>query len=479
MDKEMQKSSPNVAYITDSLARTFPTRRLWVTSLNPSVAEIVEKYPALKCGTFLQQEFTAATGCTIEDKLLEGLSNSSLRILEAARKKRHLAAFFDDLDGRAAGVDAGPENDVLTMAALYVLPCLVKERSLTFLHPDDPAELPPYPTVDYEGDFYQAASFIVSVDELRIEEATLLGAISTMMAMYWVFNMEFLPKSSKTLQLLSHMVPSTRTEWKQIAEKYEDLWQFPDCVGALDGKHVAPMPPHDSGAQFRNYKGFFSIVLMALVDADLNFVFVDVGRNGRMNDSGIWGACKLKEALEKEPTILPDAQVLPRSTQAAPYVIVGDEGFGLKPYLMRPHPAAELTTEKRLFNYRLSRARRTSENAFGVFANRWQIYRSPLRHDPERATDIVLATVALHNFLRSKRTTRQLYTPSESLDVEDILTGNVRSGSWRQGVSPAGAMRQFRRGGRNCSDYAKAVRNLYTNYFVNEGQVRWQWQMIT
>lgn len=49
--------------------------------------------------------------------------------------------------------------------------------------------------------------------------------------------------------------------------------------------------------------------------------------------------------------------------------------------------------------------------------------RSPLRHDPKRATDIVLATVALHNFLRSKRTTRQLYTPSDSLDVEDILTG--------------------------------------------------------
>lgn len=147
-------------------------------------------------------------------------------------------------------------------------------------------------------------------------------------------------------------VPSTRAEWKQIAQGYEDLWQFPHCVGALDGKHVALMPPHDSGAQFRNYKGFFSIVLMALVDAELNFVFVDVGRNGRMNDSGIWGACKLKEALGKEPSILPDAQVLPRSTQAGPYVIVGDEGFGLKPYLMRPHPAAELTTEKRLFNYR-------------------------------------------------------------------------------------------------------------------------------
>ncbi|CAN8019102.1 unnamed protein product [Ixodes persulcatus] len=136
MEKEMRKASPNVAYITDSLTRTFPTRRLWVTSQNPSVAEIVEKYPDFKCGTFLQQEFTAATGCTIEDKLVEGLSNCSLRILEAARKKRHLATFFDDLDGRAAGEDAGPENEVLTMAALYVLPSLVKERSLAFLHPD-------------------------------------------------------------------------------------------------------------------------------------------------------------------------------------------------------------------------------------------------------------------------------------------------------------------------------------------------------
>ncbi|KAG0422099.1 hypothetical protein HPB47_002060 [Ixodes persulcatus] len=273
-------------------------------------------------------------------------------------------------------------------------------------------------------------------------------------------------------------VPSSPAEWKAVAQGYQDLWQFPHCVGALDGKHVALVPPHETGAQFRNYKGFFSIVLMALVDADLNFIFVDVGRNGRMNDSGIWGACKLKETLERQPSILPDAELLPRSRESAPYVIVGDEGFGLKPYLMRPYPAAELTTDKRLFNYRLSRARRTSENAFGVLVNRWQIYRSPLRHEPKRATDIVLATVALHNFLRSKRITRQLYTPQDSLDVEDILTGNVRNGSWRQGVTPAGAMRQFRRGGSNSSDNAKAVRNLFLKYFVNEGQVSWQWRMI-
>ncbi|KAG0431922.1 hypothetical protein HPB47_021333 [Ixodes persulcatus] len=77
---------------------------------------------------------------------------------------------------------------------------------------------------------------------------------------------------------------------------------------------------------------------MTLVDAELNFIFVDVGRNGRMNDSGIWSDCRLKEALERQPPMLPQAELLPRSREVAPYVIVGDEGFGLKHYLMSHTP---------------------------------------------------------------------------------------------------------------------------------------------
>ncbi|KAG0418420.1 hypothetical protein HPB47_004885 [Ixodes persulcatus] len=89
---------------------------------------------------------------------------------------------------------------------------------------------------------------------------------------------------------------------------------------------------------------------MALVDAELNFIFVDVGRNDRMNASGIWGASRLKEALERQPSMLPREELLPRSREVAPYVIVEDEGFCLKPYLMRPYPVSDLTTDKRLFN---------------------------------------------------------------------------------------------------------------------------------
>lgn len=111
-------------------------------------------------------------------------------------------------------------------------------------------------------------------------------------------------------------------------------------------------PPPGTGARYRNYKGTFSIVLMALVDADLKFLYADVGRNGRMNDSGVWAACDLRQRIEDSTVKFPEPQSLPCSSKIAPFVIVGDEGFGLKTYLMRPYSARETGEEQRIFNYR-------------------------------------------------------------------------------------------------------------------------------
>ncbi|KAM7301455.1 protein ALP1-like [Ixodes scapularis] len=147
-------------------------------------------------------------------------------------------------------------------------------------------------------------------------------------------------------------VPSTPGEWEQVARGFEEIWQFPHCLGALDGKYVTTCPPQGTGAMYRNCKGTFNIVLMALVDSDLKFLYADVGRNGRMNDSGVWAATHLRARIDRGIAEFPKATQLLNSSKTAPFVIVGDEGFGMKPYLMRPFPASELEDAERIFNYR-------------------------------------------------------------------------------------------------------------------------------
>lgn len=84
-----------------------------------------------------------------------------------------------------------------------------------------------------------------------------------------------------------------------------------------------------------------------------------------------------------------------------------------------------------LHDYRLSRARRCSENAFGIMASRFQIFRSPMRYDPDDARDIVIAICCLHNMLRTDAVGRAMYTPPLYADTEDELIGNISPGDWR------------------------------------------------
>lgn len=75
--------------------------------------------------------------------------------------------------------------------------------------------------------------------------------------------------------------PSTPEEWRLVSDKFASRWNFHNTVGALDGKHIGIRCPSNAGSMFYNYKGFHSIIMMALVDADYKFLYVDIGANGR------------------------------------------------------------------------------------------------------------------------------------------------------------------------------------------------------
>ena len=166
-------------------------------------------------------------------------------------------------------------------------------------------------------------------------------------------------------------LPSTKNEWLSIANETNERWQFPNCFGAADGKHIQIVHPHHSGATFYNYKGFFSIVLMAIADYDYKFLYVNVGCQGRISDGGVFRNTDFYSALLKDELNLPDPAPLATSnpelaSHNIPFLFVADEAFPLTTFCMKPYAHNNLSEEKRIFNYRLSRFRRISENTFGI-----------------------------------------------------------------------------------------------------------------
>ncbi|KAH7981271.1 hypothetical protein HPB49_022859 [Dermacentor silvarum] len=87
-------------------------------------------------------------------------------------------------------------------------------------------------------------------------------------------------------------VPTT-SDWQKVAEGFYEKWNFPHCVGAVGVKHVQIQAPPNSGSLYLNYKGTYSIVLMAIADSNLKFILVDAGAYGRQSDGGTLGASRL------------------------------------------------------------------------------------------------------------------------------------------------------------------------------------------
>ncbi|CAB4010847.1 Hypothetical predicted protein, partial [Paramuricea clavata] len=267
--------------------------------------------------------------------------------------------------------------------------------------------------------------------------------------------------------------PNSENKWKQIANEMFSQWDFPNCIGALDGKHVAIECPANSGSNFFNYKKFYSIVLMAMCDARYCFTLVDIGNNGRDNDAQIFNNSAMGKALSNNELNVPSCSSIDGHT--LPYVVVSDEIFALKPWLLKPYGGKRLPQDNEIFNYRLSRCRRTIENSFGILAARWRIFRRPIKAKPETVDLIIKACLCLHNYLQL--TYNAHYIPAGFVDAEDS-TGNFIPGNWRNiTMGDIGAMEAFTVGRANnrSSFEANEVRETFKKYFISrEGSLSWQ-----
>lgn len=198
------------------------------------------------------------------------------------------------------------------------------------------------------------------------------------------------------------MQPPTQQTFKNIAGEFWEKWNMPNCIGSIDGKHVRIKSPQHSGSLFFNYKNYFSIVLLAIVDANCKFIAIDVGSYGKEGDSSIFKKSAMGRKIIQNNFNLPEPKNLPGTNDPLPHFLVGDEAFGLSTYMMKPYSRriATFDHQMEIFNYRLCRARRVAENAFGLLCQIFRVFYSPIGISPETCDDLIITACCLHNILR-------------------------------------------------------------------------------
>jgi hypothetical protein len=202
---------------------------------------------------------------------------------------------------------------------------------------------------------------------------------------------------------------------------------------------------------------------MALVDAHYRFIFIDFGAQGRCSDAGIFSECELNQAMLTNAINVPVPSKLPGTQEVFPYVVVADDAFPLREGIMKPYPYRDLTVAQRIYNYRLSRARRCVENAFGILASRFRVMLSPMCIKPEKVDKVVIAACVLHNMLR---------TVKPKTYVRQQPVHNLSDGRRNQSNQIPSAFVSSRRTATNMGKY---LRDTLCKYFNSpQGAVAWQ-----
>lgn len=247
-------------------------------------------------------------------------------------------------------------------------------------------------------------------------------------------------------------VPPTPEEWLKVAKRFEENWQFPHCLGSLDGKHVVLQAPINSGSEYFNYKRSFSIVLLGLADSQYNFLFAEIGCHGRISDGGVFKNSTLYNILETDENKPPDVP-LPGRNLPVPYVIVADSAFELSKRLLKPFPGVPpVGSIKRKFNEQLSRARVVVENTFGILSSVFRVFRQPMLLQPNKAKHVTMTCILLHNFLKNSSTSSQLYMPTNMDEIS---------------LRDSHCLIPLRNVSRRPTVTASEIRDEFANYFYN------------
>ena len=159
---------------------------------------------------------------------------------------------------------------------------------------------------------------------------------------------------------------------------------------------------------------------------------------------------------------IPHAELLPGTDILQPFVILGDAAFSLTTAIMKPCSQNESSNDhsKAVYNYRYSRARKTSENDFGLLSQCFRVFYSPIAIAPDTADSLIMATCILHNMIRNS----VVPCKSDNNNEDTTPANNFIS------LAPTTA--------RKSTFEAMRVRNTFKEYFSTQGSVPWQNRLV-
>ncbi|CAJ0930333.1 unnamed protein product [Ranitomeya imitator] len=226
--------------------------------------------------------------------------------------------------------------------------------------------------------------------------------------------------------------PSTQDSVR-IAQGFMEATEIPNCIGALDGKHIHVKKPPNSGSRYFNLKKYFSVVLLAVADSNYCFVIAVIGAYGSASDARA-------------------------SSPPATFIMVADEGFALLRHVLRSFLSHGLDTHRQIFYIRLMKARRRLvECAFGIFTSICHIFDIQFHMHPDNVQAVIKAAIILHNFCR-----KQEASLNAAEDGRVLIVPLAEDTQQAPQIAESGLQ----------------VRNFFADYFlIQEDSVPWQMEV--
>ena len=219
---------------------------------------------------------------------------------------------------------------------------------------------------------------------------------------------------------------------KSTIRKFEFKWGVPQCVGAIDGSHIPVCAPANLHTDYYNRKGWYSMLVQAVVDHDYLFTDLNIGWPGSVHDARVLVHSELyTKAMSGD--LLPSQYATDMCGVSVPPYIIGDAAYPLKTWLMKPFPDRGLSEDRRNYNYRISRARMVVENAFGRLKGRWRRLLKRCDMTLDKVPTVIAACCILHNICE---VLKDNFDEQWRVDNEDLTSQHAQDGDEAESSQP-------------------------------------------